>query len=59
MRLMHWRNCRRSINCVVNLSAISAPAQNIAQVVAGGVRQIVNVLDAYAKKDESAEVEPA
>lgn len=36
------------------LGLISAPAQNIASVVAGGVRQVVNVLDAYSKKDESA-----
>ncbi len=32
---------------------ISAPARNVASVVAGGVRQVVNVLDAYAKKDET------
>lgn len=36
------------------LGLISAPAQNIAGVVAGGVRQVVNVLDAYAKSDASA-----
>lgn len=36
------------------LGLISAPAQNIASVVAGGVRQVVNVLDAYSKKDEAA-----
>lgn len=41
------------------IGMISAPAQNIAQVVAGGVRQLVNVLDAYVKKDDSAEAEPA
>ncbi|MCP4359470.1 MAG: 50S ribosomal protein L10 [Chloroflexi bacterium] len=35
------------------LGLINAPAQNIAGVVAGGVRQIVNVLDAYAKKEET------
>ncbi|RMD48357.1 MAG: 50S ribosomal protein L10 [Candidatus Thermofonsia bacterium] len=34
---------------------ISAPARNVASVVASGVRQVVNVLDAYAKKDEAAE----
>jgi large subunit ribosomal protein L10 len=36
------------------LGLISAPAQNIVGVVAGGVRQVVNVLDAYAKSDTSA-----
>ncbi len=36
------------------LGLINAPAQNIAGVVAGGVRQVVNVLDAYAKKEEGA-----
>ncbi len=35
------------------LGLISAPAQNIVSVVAGGVRQVVNVLDAYSKKDEN------
>jgi large subunit ribosomal protein L10 len=39
------------------IGLIGTPAQNIAQVVAGGVRQIVNVLDAYVKKDDSAETE--
>jgi len=33
------------------LGLINAPAQNIAGVVAGGVRQVVNVLDAYAKSE--------
>jgi large subunit ribosomal protein L10 len=32
---------------------ISAPARNVAMVVASGVRQVVNVLDAYAKKEEA------
>lgn len=36
------------------LGLISAPARNIASVVAGGVRQVVNVIDAYAKKDEAS-----
>lgn len=36
------------------LGVISAPARNIASVVAGGVRQVVNVIDAYAKKEEAA-----
>ncbi|HUM72378.1 MAG TPA: 50S ribosomal protein L10, partial [Chloroflexota bacterium] len=33
------------------LGLINAPAQNIVGAVAGGVRQIVNVLDAYAKSE--------
>lgn len=36
------------------IGLISAPAQNIASVVASGVRQIVNVIDAYAKSEEDA-----
>ncbi len=39
------------------LGLIQAPARNIAATVASGVRQIVNVLDAYAKQEN--EVEPA
>jgi large subunit ribosomal protein L10 len=31
---------------------ISAPARNIASTVASGIRQVVNVLDAYAKLEE-------
>lgn len=38
---------------------ISAPARNIASVVASGVRQVVNVIDAYAKKDEATEAAEA
>jgi large subunit ribosomal protein L10 len=34
------------------IGVISAPARNVASVVAGGVRQVVNVLDAYVKKEE-------
>ena len=42
------------------LGLISAPAQGIVSVVANSVRQVVNVLDAYAKKDENAAAaEPA
>lgn len=41
------------------LGLINAPAQNIAGVIAGGVRQIVNVLDAYAKKADSDAAEEA
>lgn len=38
------------------IGLISAPAQNLASVVASGVRQVVNVIDAYAKsEDEVAE----
>ncbi len=38
------------------LGVLSAPAQNLAGVVASGVRQVVNVVDAYAKSEsESAE----
>ena len=36
---------------------ISAPARNLASVIAAGVRQVVNVVDAYAKSEESAEAE--
>lgn len=36
------------------LGIINAPAQNVAGVVAGGMRQVVNVLDAYAKKEAEA-----
>lgn len=35
------------------LGILSAPAQGIASALANGVRQVVNVLDAYAKKDEA------
>ncbi len=35
------------------IGLINAPAQNLVSVVTGGVRQVVNVLDAYAKKDDS------
>lgn len=34
---------------------VSAPARNVASVVASGVRQVVNVVDAYSKKEEGAE----
>jgi hypothetical protein len=34
------------------LGLISAPARNVAAVIAGGMRQVVNVIDAYAKKDD-------
>jgi large subunit ribosomal protein L10 len=42
------------------LGLINAPAQGIVSAVTNGVRQVVNVLDAYARKDENAaEAEPA
>lgn len=34
------------------IGLINAPAQNIVSVISNGVRQIVNVIDAYAKKSE-------
>lgn len=37
------------------LGLIQGPARNIASVVAGGVRQVVNVLDAYATQESDAE----
>jgi large subunit ribosomal protein L10 len=37
------------------IGLISTPAQNIAGAVASGVRQLVNVLDAYVKEESSAE----
>jgi large subunit ribosomal protein L10 len=36
------------------IGLIGAPAQNITSIVANGVRQIVNVLDAHAKQAEEA-----
>ncbi|MDX1613935.1 MAG: 50S ribosomal protein L10, partial [Candidatus Promineifilaceae bacterium] len=38
------------------IGLISGPARNITSTVASGVRQVVNVLDAYAKQEEG---EPA
>lgn len=40
------------------IGLINTPAQNLVSVVTTGVRQVVNVLDAYAKKD-SGEAETA
>lgn len=37
------------------IGLIQAPARNIAQTVASGIRQVVNVLDAYAKLEDEAE----
>lgn len=34
------------------LGVINAPASRLAGVIAGGVRQVVNVINAYAEKDE-------
>lgn len=36
------------------LGMIRTPAQNVTSAVANGVRQVMNVIDAYARKDESA-----
>jgi len=36
---------------------ISAPARNLASVIASGVRQVVNVVDAYAKDEKTADAE--
>lgn len=36
------------------LGTLQAPARNVASVIAGSVRQVVNVIDAYSKKDEAA-----
>lgn len=45
------------------LGLINAPAQGIVSAVTNGVRQVVNVLDAYAKKEDGgatqAEAQPA
>ncbi len=40
------------------LGLINAPAQGIVSAVTNGVRQVVNVVDAYARKDEAG-AEPA
>jgi large subunit ribosomal protein L10 len=37
------------------IGLLNAPAQNIVSVVTNGVRQIVNVIDAYAKSEEAAD----
>jgi large subunit ribosomal protein L10 len=34
------------------IGMLSGPARNLAGVIAGGVRQVVNVLNAYAEKDK-------
>lgn len=41
------------------IGMLEGPARNIATVIAGGVRQVVNVIDAYAKKDENEAVAEA
>lgn len=41
------------------IGLISAPAQNIAGVIASGVRQVINVLDAYAKSEDGEEAAEA
>jgi large subunit ribosomal protein L10 len=37
------------------LGLINAPAQNIVSVVTNNIRQVVNVIDAYAKSEDAAE----
>ncbi len=37
------------------IGMINTPAQNIVSVVSNGVRQVVNVIDAYAKSEDAAE----
>jgi large subunit ribosomal protein L10 len=37
------------------IGLLQAPARNIAMTVASGIRQVVNVLDAYAKSEDEAE----
>jgi large subunit ribosomal protein L10 len=41
------------------LGLINTPAQNIVSVVASGVRQVVNVIDAYAKSEDEESTEAA
>lgn len=38
------------------IGLVSAPARNLVSALASGVRQVVNVIDAYAKSEEAAEV---
>ncbi len=40
------------------LGIISAPATQLAGVVAGGVRQVINVVNAYAESGEKENAEP-
>jgi len=37
------------------IGLVQAPARNIASTIAGGIRQVVNVIDAYAKSEDEAE----
>ena len=37
------------------LGLINAPAQNIVSTVTNGMRQVVNVIDAYAKREDAVE----
>lgn len=37
------------------IGIINAPAQNIVSVVTNGVRQVINVIDAYSKSEEAAD----
>ncbi len=37
------------------IGLISAPAQNIVSTITNGVRQVINIVDAYAKSEDAAE----
>ena len=41
------------------IGLLNAPAQNVVSVVTNGVRQVINVIDAYAKSEETAAAEAA
>lgn len=41
------------------MGIISAPARNVASVVASGVRQVINVFNAYATSEEAEDVQEA
>jgi large subunit ribosomal protein L10 len=41
------------------LGLISAPAQNVVSALTNGVRQVVNVMDAYARSEDGGTQEPA
>ncbi len=41
------------------IGLIQAPARNIAMTLASGVRQVVNVIDAYSKLEQEADTEAA
>lgn len=41
------------------LGILSAPSRNIASAIASGVRQVINVVDAYAKSEDKESAEAA